>query len=72
MLKLGQKVKFDPWKGQHSVGINVPAGEIDGTIVCIHPSHHWFTVEYRTNNHKFRTSYHFCEVYGERKLVRLV
>lgn len=72
MLRVGQKVKFDPWKGQHNVGIAVDAGEMDGVIVCVHPGHHWFTIEYETNNHKFRTSYHFCEVYGERKHVKLV
>lgn len=72
MIRVGQKVKFDPWKGQHSVGISVGACTMDGVVVCVHPGHHWFTVEYETNNHKFRTSYHFCEAYGKNRCVTFV
>lgn len=72
MIKIGQKVSFDPWHGINSVLGSRNDDNVEGRVIYINPKHNWFTVEYPLGNGKFRTSFHFCDVFGEKRFVRLV
>ena len=62
MIKLGTKVEFD-----------TGAGEVTGKVVYIHPEGRYFTAEYVTGKDKerFRTSFHFVDLYGTHQCVRI-
>lgn len=70
MIELGQKVVFDPWQGQSGFG-DVAGRKVEGTVVLVHPSHNYFTVEYKLGDKKFKTSFHFADVFGKYKCVWL-
>ena len=61
MVKVGQKVQFDPFRyitGYGAMGIR---GQVTtGTIVYINRKHKWFSVEY--GKHKLRTSFKFWDI----------
>ena len=72
MIKLGQKVRFNPWHGQR--GFADCDCNVDGTVIYVHPAHHYFTVVYELGpmKHKFKTSFHFADVYGKYRYVKVV
>lgn len=61
IISVGQKVRFDPFKGIKGFDIEAFRGEkVDGTVVMVNELHQWFSVEY--GNPKMRTSFKFCEI----------
>lgn len=60
MIRVGQKVRFDPFETSSGFGIDDCRGEVAGTVAAVYPKHKWFSVEY--GNPKQRTSFKFCEV----------
>ena len=73
MLKLGQKLKFDPWHGIHSVLGRVDTkDEVEGTIIYVHPNHHYVMVEYELGGEKFKTSFNYADIFGDDRTARLI
>ena len=62
MVKLRQKVKFDPFKGIRSYGVAVGDIEVVGTVVYINFTHRWFEVSYPPADGNVKTSFKFDEV----------
>lgn len=61
MIKVGQKVRFDPFKEITGFASKDNRGCIvTGTVVMVNYPHKWFSVEY--GNPKARTSFKFCDI----------
>ena len=61
MIKVGQKVTFDPFAEITGFGSNDNRGKIvTGTVVFVHYKNEWFSVVY--GNPKMRTSFKFCDI----------
>jgi hypothetical protein len=72
VIKVGQRVRFDPWHGIHILNGMVTGEEVIGTIISVYPQHRYFTVEYERDNIKYKTSFNFNDVYGSHKYVYFV
>lgn len=69
MVKVGTKVRFDPFEPMTGFGISMNNGEkVDGIVVQIHKRHRWFGVEYDCDGVKQRTSFKPDDI-GERVKV---
>lgn len=72
MIKVGQKVRFDPWHGIHSM-LGTRVGEtVEGYVIYVNPEHSYFTVEYELGDKNFKSSFNFCDVFGRDAYVRPV
>ena len=61
MIRIGQKVRFDPFEGLKGYGIGDSKGSlVTGTVVFINAPHQWFSVEY--GEAKMRTSFKFTDI----------
>jgi hypothetical protein len=61
MVRVGQKVKFDPAAYVTGHGAAEERGKIvTGVVVYVNTHHKWFSVEY--SEHKLRTSFKFCDI----------
>lgn len=61
MIKVGQKVRFDPFKDITGFSSNDCRGKtVVGTVVMVNVPHKWFSVEY--GNPKMRASFKFCDI----------
>lgn len=58
-MRIGQKVRFDPFAHITCSDITAIRGSVTGTIVAIYPDHNWFSVEY---GNKQRISFKFSDV----------
>ena len=58
-MRIGQKVRFDPFEGIKFSDVTSLRKEVTGTIVAINEKHKWFSVEY---GNKMRTSFKFSDV----------
>ena len=62
MIKLGDKVRFDPFAGIEIAGLPMrPVIEETGTVVEIHEDHNCFRVEYGEDG-KQHICFHFCDI----------
>ena len=58
MVKIGTKVRFDPFEPMAGFSISMNQGEmVNGTVVGIYNRHNWFSVEYDCGGVKQRTSF---------------
>ena len=61
MVKVGQKVRFDPLHYVVGYGAEVIRGHlVTGTVVMVNEAHRWFSVEY--GNPKQRMSFKFADI----------
>ena len=61
MIKVGQKVRFDPFKELKGFGAEDNRGNyVTGTVVMVNAPHKWFSVEY--GNPNMRTSFNFSDI----------
>ena len=61
MIKVGQKVRLDPFRELKGVGAEDNRGNyVTGTVVMVNERHKWFSVE--CGDPKMRTSYKFCDI----------
>ena len=58
-MRVGQKVRFDPFEGARFADVTALRAKVTGTIVAIYPKHQWFSVEY---GNKQRTSFKFSDI----------
>ena len=63
-VEIGQKVKFDPFKGiRDGRGLYIRPIMETGTVVEVYDDHSWFSVEYVDNeNRKQRASFKFDDI----------
>ena len=63
MIKLGQEVRFDPFKDITGFASEDNRGKvIKGTVVMVNEPHQWFSVEYDCGGVKQRTSFKFSQI----------
>ena len=67
MIKVGQKVRFDPFESLTGNDIDTIRKKVTGTVVYINAKHRWFSVVY--GNGRFHISFHFCEIGKKVKLL---
>ena len=59
-IKIGQKVRFDPFETSFGFGIDDLRQQTEGTVVEIYWEHKWFSVEF--GEPKQRTSFNFADI----------
>lgn len=63
LVEIGQQVQFSPLEEIRGLGAEDHRGNyITGTVVMIHASHRWFSVEYEFHGVKQRTSFKFDQI----------
>ena len=61
MVKVGQKVEFDPFEAITGFASGDVKGKyVTGTVVMVNEPHQWFSVEY--GEPKARTSFKFYDI----------
>lgn len=62
-IKVGQKVRFDPYKGLHTIGRpSYASSEVEGVIIEVFRDHSWFSVQYGEAPNTFKTSFKFHDL----------
>ena len=62
MIKVGQKVKFNPFKGIQVTGFAALNVTGIGTVVEVYEDHRWFSVEYGEEGAKKRIGFNFADI----------
>ena len=65
-VRIGQKVRFNPFGITTGLGFDELRYEFEGTVVEIYQEHQWFSVLY--GEPKQRISFKFCDI-GERVIL---
>lgn len=60
MIKVGQKVRYDPLAHVKGFALADLRTESTGTVVYINEKHRWFSVV--NDESRLRTSFHFCQI----------
>lgn len=58
-IKVGQKVKFDPFRHIRTYGYARTSADVEGTIIEVFRDHRWFSVRYGEPPNTFKTSFKF-------------
>ncbi len=67
MVKIGQKIRFDPFYAITGFASEDNKGNhLTGTVIYVNEAHQWFSVEY--GDPKTRTSFKFCDIGKEVKI----
>ena len=62
-VKIGDKVRFNPFKGINTTGFSAAKTvRVIGTVIEIYPEHGWFAVRYKLGGVKQRTSFNFSDI----------
>lgn len=69
MIKVGQKVKFNPFDGLHMTGFTDINKKFKGVVKFVHPTHRYFTVEYDNGAGLQKISYRFDDIGKYVKLI---
>lgn len=69
MIKVGQRVQFDPFKGIRVTGMADLQETFEGIVHFVHPTHQWFNVEYVDNAGKRLIGFKFDDIGREVKLI---
>ena len=67
MIKVGQKVRFDPFGFMSGCGAEVIRRKVTGKVVFVNTRHRWFEVV--DNKGRSRTTFHFCDIGKKVKLL---
>lgn len=70
MIKVGQKVRFNPFKYLHVQGTSDIDAIVEGTVIYVSEAHRWFGVEYSDDGETWRTSFKFDDIGDNVKVVR--
>lgn len=61
MVRVGQKVRFDPQAHATGFGAADERGrKVPGTVTMVNEKHKWFMAEY--SEHKLRIWFKFCDI----------
>lgn len=72
MVKVGQKVRFDPYHNCHYCGSEMAKCEVVGEVILVHHKHRYFMAEYEAGDKKFKISFKFDDFNGPDKFVYIV
>ena len=62
-VKIGTKVRFNPFKGINTTGFRSGKNvSVIGTVIEVYPEHRWFAVRYKIGGVKQRTSFNFSDI----------
>lgn len=50
MIKVGQKVRFNPFHGVRQYGLGSVNDFVVGVVNYVHPTHRWFNVKYNNGD----------------------
>jgi hypothetical protein len=64
MIKIGQKVRFDPFEDDRAQGIKDCRGDVVGIVRYINEPHQYFMVEY--GEPPVRVCFKFADLFAER------
>ena len=67
MIKVGQKVRFDPFESLTGNDIDTIRKRVTGTVVFVNMKHRWFSVAY--DKGRSRISFHFADIGKKVKLL---
>lgn len=63
MIKVGQKVRFDPFRGVTGFASEDNRGKsVEGSVVMVNEPHEWFSVECYISGVKLRESFKFSQI----------
>ena len=69
MIKVGQRVSFNPLSGVTLWG-NICSDIVEGTVIFVHEKKNWFMAEYINNaGDRLKICFHFCDIGGNVKLI---
>lgn len=60
MIRVGQKVTFDPYLEITGFGVEACRKQVTGVVVEVYEDHKWFSVVY--GDPKQRTSFNFADI----------
>lgn len=69
-VKVGTKVRFNPFRGIRLSGFVPNQDLVTGTVIELHEDHNWFAVEYELGNEKLRTSFNYADIGETVKLCK--
>lgn len=67
MIKVGQRVRFDPFKDLAGNDVDTIRKKITGTVVFVNTKHRWFSVA--SDKLSFRVSFQFSEIGKKVKIL---
>ena len=62
MIRVGQKVKMNPFMDIRTYGMSAVGGLQEGVVNYVHPAHKWFSVEYDAADTKQVIGYKFFDI----------
>lgn len=66
MIKVGQRVKYDPFKAMSYLGVCEVRQVVSGVVTYINHKRGWFTVE----NNGIRTTFRFTDIGKDVRIVK--
>lgn len=72
MIRVGQKVQFDPYAEMHSYATASLHSTVTGKVIYVHPTHRYFTAEYDVGDSKFKISFNFKDLHEPNKTVSII
>ena len=70
MIKLGQKVHFNPFHGVRQYGLGTANDFVIGIVNYIHPTNGWFNVKYDNGDGTQLLGFRFDDIGKTVKLVK--
>jgi hypothetical protein len=70
MIKVGQKVRFNPFHGVRQYGLGSVHDIVDGTVHYVHPTNGWFNVKYDNGDGTQLLGFKFHDIGKTVKLVK--
>lgn len=70
MIKVGQKVRFNPFKDIRTYGLSNANENVEGVVHFVHPTHCWFNVEYDGGAGKQLLGFRFDDIDKAVKLIK--
>jgi hypothetical protein len=69
MIKVGQKVRFNPYHGVKQSGLGVETDITEGVVHYVHPTNRWFNIKYNGGDGPLLTGFKFDDI---GKVVKII
>lgn len=69
MIKVGQKVRFNPYHGVKQSGFGVENDVAEGVVHYVHPTNRWFNIKYNGGDGPMLTGFKFDDIGKNVKIV---
>lgn len=70
MIKVGQKVRFNPFLGCRQYGFSYMSDDLEGVVHYVHPTNRWFNVKYDGGDGMVLTGFKFDDIGKNVKIVK--